>query len=65
MTRQATHLAACYVARRLTKMVAPVLLPAEKRSYFHEAYRVIRSLIESCKGIEDCVALRLLVPSLN
>ncbi len=65
MTKEAIRLAAYYVARRLTKMAAPALLPAEQRSYFQETYRVIRSLIESCQRIEECVVLPLLDPSLN
>jgi hypothetical protein len=65
MTKRTANLAAYYVARRLTRMVAPALLPAERESYFREAYRVICSLIKSCKGLEERVALRLLAPSVN
>ena len=65
MRQQTTDLAAYYVARRLTKMVAPVLLPAEQKSYFREAYRIISALLESCKEFDGRVSHRLLIPSMN
>jgi hypothetical protein len=41
------HRVAYVAAKKLTKMVAPALLPAERREYFKKAYEVCRGLLET------------------
>jgi hypothetical protein len=65
MTNQAIDLAAYYAARRLTKLVAPALLPAERREYFREAHRVIRLLLKSSIKSDERSALPHAAPSMN
>jgi hypothetical protein len=51
---------ALQAAKRLTKMVAPALLPAERRLFFRKAYEICRRL--AARGID---LHKLLAPSMN
>lgn len=65
MTGRAVSRAAAMTAERLTRMIAPALLPAERRMYYRKAYALVRKLIRACarQGRRDF--LKGVKPSMN
>ncbi|HZZ78780.1 MAG TPA: hypothetical protein VFE62_09695 [Gemmataceae bacterium] len=52
--------AALQAAKKLTRMIAPALLPSERRLFFRKAYEICRRL--ATRGIDP---IKLLAPSMN
>lgn len=65
MTGRAVSRTAAMTAERLTRMVAPALLPAERKMYYRKVFALVRKLIRACERRAKRDFLKDIKPSMN